>query len=134
MLSGFKKFILRGNIIDLAVGVVVGVAFTTLVNSLVKDLLTPVISAFGGKPDFSTLSFTIGHSKFLVGDFLNSLISFLIIAAVIYFFVVLPVNKLTELSNKGKNIDPTTKKCTDCLSTIPKKAKRCAFCATIQKN
>jgi large conductance mechanosensitive channel len=128
MLQGFKQFILKGNVVDLAVGVVIGVAFGSVVTALVKDIITPIIGAIGGTPDFSGISFTLNNSKFMVGDFLNALISFLIIAAVIYFLVVVPMNKLTEASRREKPIDPTTKKCPECLSVIPLDAKRCAFC------
>lgn len=130
MLQGFKQFILKGNVVDLAVGVVVGVAFGNVVTALVKDIITPLIGAFGGQPNFSSIYFTINHSKFMIGDFLNTLISFLINASVIYFFVVLPINKLTSLTKKGKPADPDTKKCPECLSLIPKDAKRCSFCTS----
>ncbi|MCX6704779.1 MAG: large conductance mechanosensitive channel protein MscL [Candidatus Woesebacteria bacterium] len=131
MLKGFKQFILKGNVVDLAVGVVIGVAFGSVVTALVKDIITPLIAAIGGKPDFSALSFTINHSQFLIGDFLNALISFVMIALVIYFFVVLPMNKLIALTKKEKPIDPATKKCPECLSIIPLGARRCPFCTTI---
>ena len=131
MLKGFKQFILRGNVVDLAVGVVIGAAFGKIVESLVKDVLTPLIGAIAKLPDFSGLYFTINESKFMIGDFINALISFLIVAFAIYFFVVVPINKLIAKS-KGKQtpIDPTTKKCPECLSEIPKEAGRCAFCTT----
>lgn len=128
MFDGFKKFILRGNVVDLAVGVVVGVSFSAVVTALVKDIITPFIGAFGGTPDFSSLQFTINNSKFLIGDFLNTLITFLINSAVIYFFVVLPINKLSQ---KKQPVEPNTKVCPECLSTIPLKAKRCSFCTSI---
>lgn len=131
MIHGFKQFILKGNVVDLAVGVVVGVAFGSVVTALVKDVITPIIGAIGGKPDFSGISFTINNSKFLVGDFLNAVISFVIIAAVIYFFVVIPMNKLIAATRKEKPVDPTTKKCPECLSVIPLEAKRCAFCTSV---
>lgn len=134
MLKGFKQYILKGNVVDLAVGVVVGVAFGSVVTALVKDIITPVIGAIGGKPDFSALSFTINHSEFLVGDFLNALISFIIVAGVIYFFVVVPMNKLIALTKKEKPIDPTTKKCPECLSIISIDAKRCPFCTSVLGN
>jgi len=132
MLQGFKKFILKGNVVDLAVGVVVGVSFGAVVTALVKDLITPLIGAFGGQPDFSSLQFTVNGSRFLIGDFLNALIAFLINSAVIYFLVVLPINKLTATALKDKKADPTTKKCPECLSQIPLDAKRCAFCTSLQ--
>ncbi|HEY5152662.1 MAG TPA: large conductance mechanosensitive channel protein MscL [Candidatus Saccharimonadales bacterium] len=129
MFNDFKKFILRGNAVDLAVAVVIGAAFSDIVNSLVKDLVTPLIAAIGGKPDFSNLYFTLNHSRFMYGDFFNAIISFLLIAGVIFFFVVQPLNKLVSLSNRGKTADePTDKKCPECLSQIPKAATRCAFC------
>ena len=131
MLKGFKEFILKGNVVDMAVGIVIGVAFGGVVSALVKDLITPLIAAIGGTPDFSSLYFTINNSKFMVGDFVNALISFLINAAVIYFLVVMPMNKLTALTKRGKPIDPTTKKCPQCLSVIPLDAKRCAFCTSV---
>lgn len=131
MLNGFKNFIMKGNVVDMAVGVVVGVAFGNVVTALVKDLITPLISAFGGKPDFSGIYFTINNSKFMVGDFINSLVSFLIIAAVIYFLVVVPVNKMTEKMNSGKVKDLTEKTCPQCLSKIPVKAKKCKYCTSI---
>ncbi len=131
MLKDFKKFILRGNVIDLAVAVVIGAAFGAIVTTFVKDLATPLIAAIGGKPDFSNLYFTINHSKFLYGDFLSAVISFLIIASVIFFFVIQPLNKFIAFSNRSKSSDePTEKKCPQCLSTIPKDAKRCAFCTS----
>lgn len=129
MLKDFKKFILRGNVVDLAVAVVIGAAFTGIVNALVKDLVTPLIAAIGGKPDFSNLYFTINNSRFMYGDLLNAIISFVLIAAVVFFLIVQPLNKLVAYSNKNKSTDePTEKKCEHCLSTIPKAAKVCAFC------
>lgn len=131
MLKGFKDFIMKGNVVDMAVGVVIGVAFGNVVMALVKDLVTPLIGAFGGTPDFSGISFTINNSKFMVGDFINSLISFLSIAAVIYFAVVMPMNKVMEKIKSGKSIDPTEKSCPECLSLIPIKARRCKFCTAV---
>ncbi len=128
MLKGFRDFILRGNVIDLAVAVVIGAAFSGIVNALVKDLITPLIGAIGGEPDFSNIYFTVNNSKFLVGDFLNALISFLMISAVIYFFVVLPMNKVMERMKKGEKIEANERACPECLSPIPLKAKRCKFC------
>ena len=131
-MKGFKAFLLRGNVVDLAVGVVIGIAFGVVITAFVKDLVTPLIAAIGGKPDFAALYFTINNSKFLYGDFINALLGFALIAAVIYFFVVLPINALVERSRKEPPADPTTKKCTECLSEIPVGAKRCAFCAQPQ--
>jgi large conductance mechanosensitive channel len=131
-MRGFKAFLLRGNVVDLAIAVVIGVAFTAVITAFVKDLVTPLIAAIGGKPDFAGLYFTVNNSKFLYGDFLNVIIAFLIIAAVIYFLVVLPYQAFTERSRKEPPADPTTKKCTECLSEIPKDARRCAFCTSPQ--
>jgi len=128
MLKGFKQFVLRGNVVDLAVGVVVGAAFGTVVTALVKDLITPFISAIAKSPNFANLAFTLNGSKFMYGDFLNALISFLLVAATVYFFVVTPMNMLVSRMHKEPPADPTTKKCPECLSEIPKEAKRCAFC------
>ena len=130
MLDGFKKFILRGNVVDMAVGVVIGAAFAGVVGAFTKDLLTPLISALVGKGEqFANLSFTIGGSVFNVGDFINAIVSFVLIAGAVYFFVVLPVNALTARMNRGeKPPDPTTKKCPECLSEIPIEARRCAHC------
>ncbi len=131
MLRGFKEFMLRGNVLDLAVAVVVGGAFGAIVNAMVKDLITPLIGAIVGKPDFSGLVVTINGSQFLVGDFLNAIISFLLIAAAVYFFIVLPVNALKARAARGEApADPTTKKCPDCLSEVPIGARRCAFCTS----
>jgi large conductance mechanosensitive channel len=130
MLDGFKKFILRGNVVDMAVGVVVGAAFGGVVAALTKDLLTPLIAAVVGKPDFSAINFKIGEAAFPIGDFINAVVSFLLIAAAIYFFVVLPVNTLVARMKKDEPAAaPTTKKCPECLSDIPIEAKRCAHCA-----
>lgn len=129
MFQDFKKFILRGNTVDLAVAVVVGAAFGAIVTALVKDIITPLLGAIGGQPDFSRLTFTINNSKFLYGDFINAVVGFLIIAAVIFFLVVQPINKMTTLANrKNTTPEPSTKKCPECLSEVPKKATRCAFC------
>jgi large conductance mechanosensitive channel len=131
MLQGFRKFLLRGNVVDMAVGVVIGAAFGAVVTGLVKDLLTPLIAAIVKAPDFSGLTFTLNDSKFLYGEFLNALISFLIVAFAVYFFVVLPVNTLIERARKEPPADPTTKKCPECRSEIAIDAKRCAFCTSI---
>ncbi len=131
MLQGFKQFMLRGNVLDLAVAVVMGAAFGAVVTALVKDLITPFIAAIVGRPDFSAIQFTINDSKFLVGDFVNALISFILIGAAVYFFVVLPVNQLLARMRRGEAApDPTTKKCPECLSDIPIAARRCAFCTS----
>jgi large conductance mechanosensitive channel len=130
MLDGFKKFILRGNVVDMAVGVVIGAAFGGVVTALTKDLLTPLIAAIVGKPDFSAVSFTINGTPFPVGDFINAIVSFLLIAAAIYFFVVTPVNALLARMHKDEpTAAATTKKCPECMSEIPIEAKRCAHCA-----
>jgi len=129
MLSGFKQFILRGNVVDLAVGVVIGAAFGSVVTAFTKDLLTPLIAAVVGKPDFSYIGFTVGSTAFPVGDFINATVSFLLIAAAVYFFVVTPVNALIARTKKAPvPADPTTKKCPECLSEIPIDARRCANC------
>jgi large conductance mechanosensitive channel len=129
MLSGFKQFILRGNVVDLAVGVVIGAAFGGVVTAFTKDLLTPLIAALVGKPDFSAISFTIHGSVFPVGDFINAAVSFFLIAAAVYFFVVTPINALVARMRKAPApADPTTKKCPECLSEIPIEARRCAHC------
>ncbi|HZT36602.1 MAG TPA: large conductance mechanosensitive channel protein MscL [Bryobacteraceae bacterium] len=130
-MKGFKQFILRGNVLDLAVAVVMGAAFGSLVTALVKDLLTPLIAAIIGKPDFSAIQFEINSSKFLIGDFINAVVSFLLIAAAVYYFVVLPVNALMARMRRGEAPpDPTTKECPECLSAIPIAARRCAFCTS----
>jgi large conductance mechanosensitive channel len=130
MLKGFKQFLLRGNVVDMAVGIVIGAAFGAVVTGLVKDLLTPFIAAIVKAPDFSGLSFELNGSKFLYGDFLNALISFIIVAAAVYFFVVLPINALIARARKEPPADPTTKKCPECLSEIPIAARKCAFCTS----
>lgn len=128
-MKGFKQFLLRGNVVDLAVGVVIGAAFGTVVNSMVKDLLTPFLAAVVRKPDFSAFSFSIHGGKFLYGDFVNSVISFVIIAAAVYFAVVLPMNALmARVQRSDEPAQPSTKKCPECLSEIPIEARRCAHC------
>jgi large conductance mechanosensitive channel len=130
MLGGFKQFILRGNVVDMAVGVVIGAAFAGVVGALTKDLLTPLIAAIVHQPDFSAIKFTVNGSVFLLGDFLNAVVSFLLVAAAVYFFVVTPINALVSRMRKAPApADPTTKKCPECLSEIPIDARRCAFCA-----
>ena len=128
--GGFKQFVLRGSVVDLAVGVVIGAAFGTVVSALVKDLLTPLIAAIVKKPDFSAFQFTFNGSQFLYGDFINAIISFLLIAAAVYYFVVLPVNALVARARKEPPADPTTKKCPECRSEIAIDARRCAFCTS----
>ena len=131
MAGGLKEFLLRGNVVDLAVGVVVGAAFGGVVTAFTKDLLTPLIAAVAGKPDFSAIQFTLNGSKFPVGDFINAIVSFLIIAVAVYYFVVLPINALMERMKKAPPpAAPTTKNCPECLSAIPIAARRCAFCTT----
>jgi large conductance mechanosensitive channel len=131
VLKGFRQFVLRGNVLDLAVAVVIGGAFAALVTALVKDLLTPLIAALVGKPDFSAISFTVNGSQFLIGDFINALVAFLLMAAAVYFFVVSPLNALVERRRRGEPpTDPTTKKCAECLSEVPIAARRCAFCTS----
>ena len=133
-MEGFKKFILRGNVVDLAVGVVVGAAFNSVVSSMVKSFFNPLISVITGNHNFASLYFIINGQKMQYGDFINALISFLIIAFVVYFFVVLPMNKLQQLSRAGKPLDPSTKKCPYCYSEIHVKATRCPNCTTILKD
>jgi large conductance mechanosensitive channel len=129
MFKGFKQFLLRGNVIDLSVAVVMGAAFGAVVAAFVKDLLTPLIAAIFGQPHFENLSLTINNSTFAYGDFLNNLVSFLLISIAVYFFVVVPMNHVIARMNRGDApADPTTKKCGECLSEIPIAAKRCAHC------
>ena len=134
MLKEFKQFLLRGNVVDLAVGVVIGAAFGALVTSLVENLLTPFIGMIVKVPDFSDLSVTINSSQFMYGKLLNTLISFFLIATTIFFFIVKPINKLFEKNLKGPPVAPTTKRCQECMSEIPLEAKRCKFCAQIVNN
>ena len=131
MLKGFGEFIMRGNVVDLAVAVVMGAAFGAVVTALVKDLLTPVIAALVGKPDLSSLAFTLNGSRFLYGDFINALISFVLIAAAVYYFVIAPLNALTRrLSPQADEPPPKLKECPECLSEIPEAARRCKFCTS----
>jgi len=130
MLKGFKEFVLRGNVVDLAVAVVIGGAFGAVITALVKDLLTPLIAAIVGKPDFSAIQFTVNGSKFLIGDFVNAVVAFVLVAAAIYVFVVAPMNMVIARRRRGEAPpDPTTKKCPECLSEVPIAARRCSFCA-----
>jgi len=131
MFKGFREFVLRGNVVDMAVGVVIGAAFGTIVTAFVKDLLTPLIAALVGKPDFSGYVFEVNGSKFLYGDFVNAVISFLLIAAAVYYFVVLPVNALMARIHKNEPAAaPDKKQCPECLSDIPVGARKCAFCTS----
>jgi large conductance mechanosensitive channel len=130
MIKDFKTFLLRGNVVDLAVGIVVGAAFGAVVTALVADLLTPIIAAIIGKPDFSSLTFTINGSVFKYGSFLNALIAFVSIAAAVFFFVVQPMNALTLRRHTHPDSDAETVPCPECLSEIPREARRCAFCAS----
>ena len=131
MLQGFKQFILRGNVVDMAVGVVIGAAFGSVISAFTKDLLTPLIAAIAGKPDFSVIQFTLNGSVFAVGDFINAAVAFLLVAAAVYFFVVTPVNLLVARMRKAPApADPTTRKCPECLSEIPLDARRCAHCTS----
>ena len=129
MLKGFREFILRGNVIDLAVAVVIGAAFGAVVKAFVDNIITPIIAAIFGKPDFSGLAFTINGSVFRYGLFINALISFLLVAAAVYFVVVVPMNKLAERRARGAPT-PTIKQCPECLSEIPHAARKCAFCGS----
>ncbi len=131
MLKGFRQFLMRGNVVDLAVAVVMGAAFGAVVSALVKDLITPLVAALFGKPDFSALTFEVNGSKFLYGDFINAVVSFLLVGAAVYFVVVLPMNALTARLRRGEAPpDPTTKKCPECLSEVPIAARRCAHCTS----
>jgi large conductance mechanosensitive channel len=131
-MAGFKKFLLRGNLVDLAVAVVIGAAFGVLVTRLVADFVTPLLAAIGGKPDFGKLHFTVNHATFLYGDFLNVLIAFVILAAVIYFFVVKPFSGLLDRYKPAPDDPAPLKECSECLSSIPAAARKCAFCASVQ--
>jgi large conductance mechanosensitive channel len=132
MLKGFKEFLLRGNVVDLAVAVVIGAAFGAVVAAFVKDLLTPLIAAIAGRPDFSALTFTVNNSKFLYGEFINAVVSFLLVAAAIYFFVVVPMKSVMDrMKPKAPVVAPSTQKCPECLSEIPLTARRCAFCTAV---
>jgi len=124
----FKEFLLRGNLVELAVAVVIGVAFASLIDAVVQDLITPLLAAIGGEPDFTALTFTINDSVFRYGHFLNQLLAFLLIVAVIFFLVVKPVNALMARRKTEAPLDETTRECPECLSSIPVAARRCAFC------
>ena len=130
MFKGFREFIMRGNVVDLAVAVVIGAAFGAVVKAFVDNILTPIIAAIFGQPDFGNLMFTINGSAFHYGLFINALVSFLLIAAAIYYVVVVPMNKLAE--RRARGADPTAKECPECLSEIPHKARKCAYCGSEQ--
>jgi len=131
MLKGFRQFMMRGNVVDLAVAVVMGAAFNGVITALVKDLITPAVAAIFGQRDFSSLTFEVNGSKFLFGDLVNAMLSFLLMGATIYFLVVVPVNAITaRLHRGGRPSDPTTKKCPECLSEVPIAARRCAHCTS----
>jgi large conductance mechanosensitive channel len=130
MLREFRAFILRGNLVDLAVAVVIGTAFTAVVNAIVKDLITPLIAAVGGKANFDNLAFTINGSRFAYGDFLNALLTFLMVAAVVFFLVIKPVNALLDALRTEPEVESPTRSCPECLSQIPRAASRCAFCTS----
>lgn len=132
MLKDFKTFLLRGNVVDLAIAVVIGTAFAAVVKALVADLLTPIIALIFGKPNFENLSFTINSSHFLYGDFLNVVITFVSIAAAVFFFVVQPVNALSRRRKTVPDPESDTHPCTECLSEIPRPARKCAFCGSPQ--
>jgi large conductance mechanosensitive channel len=127
-MNDFKQFLLRGNLVTMAVGIVIGLAFTAVVTALVGDLVTPLIAAIGGDPDFSKLTFTVNKSHFLYGAFIDALLSFVLIALVVFYFVVKPVNGLVARTRRDGSDDPTTRSCPECLSEIPLAARRCAFC------
>lgn len=130
MLEGFKKFIARGNVVDLAVGVIIGAAFNSVVSAIVRDFLNPLIGIFSDTKNLSDLSFMVGKSQFMYGDFINAAISFLLVSISTYFFVVIPMNAFIMRIKKGERVDSMEKSCPECLSKIPTKATRCAFCTT----
>jgi large conductance mechanosensitive channel len=132
MFKGFKTFLLRGNVVEMAVGIVIGAAFGAVVTGFVKDLLTPLVGALVKTPDFSGLAFTINGSKFLYGEFVNVTVSFVLVAAAVYFFVVVPMNTLIARAKREQPVSPKTSKCAECLSEIPIGARRCAFCTAPQ--
>jgi large conductance mechanosensitive channel len=131
MLKEFREFVLRGNLVDLAVAVVIGTAFAAMVTALVKDLITPLIGAIGGQPDFSELTFKINGSEFLYGEFINAFVAFLIVAAVVFFFVIKPMNALMAHFQPAPAVDVKTRPCPECISDIPVAATRCAFCTSV---
>jgi large conductance mechanosensitive channel len=128
LIDEFKQFLLRGNLVEIAVGIVIGVAFAAMVQAFVADLITPLIAAIVGEPDFSSLEFTINNSTFRYGDFINQVVTFVLVAAVVFFFIVTPMNALVRQARREPALDPTVRKCPYCLSQIPAAATRCAFC------
>jgi large conductance mechanosensitive channel len=133
VLRDFKAFLLRGNVVDLAVGIVIGAAFGNVVQALVRDLITPIIALIFGKPNFGSLAFTINSSQFRYGDFINFLITFVSVAAAVFFFVVQPVNALMRRHKTAPDVESETHPCTECLSDIPRQARKCAFCGSPQQ-
>ena len=129
-MNGFKQFLLRGNVVDLAVGVVIGASFVSVVTALVKDFVTPLIGAIAKVPDFSMMQFSVNGSHFMYGDFVNVFIGFLLVAATVYYFIVVPMNALIARSKREAPADPTTKKCPECFSEIDINARRCAYCTS----
>jgi large conductance mechanosensitive channel len=127
-MAGFRKFLLRGNVVDLAVAVIIGIAFGAVITAFTRDIVTPIIAAIGGQPDFSSLSFTINKSHFFYGDFLNSVIAFVILVAIVYFFVVLPIGALLDHYRPMPDEPIPTIDCPHCVSAIPETATVCAFC------
>jgi large conductance mechanosensitive channel len=130
MLNEFKAFLLRGNVVDLAVAIAIGVAFAAVISALVEDLITPLIAVIFGEPDFGGLTFTINDSTFFYGDFINKVFTFVTVAAAIFFLVVVPTNALTQRMRSEQPPDPTIRKCPECLSELPVDAQRCAFCTS----
>src|SRR5919202_6688813 len=130
-MGGFKKFLLRGNVVDLAIGVVIGAAFAAVITSVVKGIITPLIGLIVGAPDLSALNTAVGGQTFLIGDVLNALISFLLVALVIYYLIVVPMNRLLDRFKPAPTVPAPTKECPECLSKIPAAARRCAFCTTV---
>ena len=130
ILNDFKQFLLRGNFVDVAIALIMALAAFAVVQALIKDLLTPIIAAIAGKPDFSALDFTINKSTFMYGDFINAVITFVLTGAAVFFFIVVPMNAFIARSRKEPPVDPTTRKCPECLSEIPVDARRCAFCTS----
>src|SRR3954447_22285263 len=130
LLKEFREFILRGNLVDLAVAVVIGTAFTVVVGAFVKDIVTPLIAAIGGEPNFGNLAFTINGSRFAYGDFLNAALTFVLVAAVVFFLVIKPVNMLMDALRTEPEVESPTRPCPECLSQIPRAASRCAFCTS----